>query len=359
MNSLDIDSKIAQISGESNWMSELSKVTGNIDDVNYDFYMPRARSIIACDDNINMLVKNINQLIEEEKHECKEWNDVSTKFIKEHNKINIKKNMINGKKVNPDYRSKNLYDTEWFKIVQNFEQTIYKFIVDIGIQKDYNKSVSKIDERATRNLIAVKASFSKNPSFYSNKKIYNIQFTEQNLNNFCQSFMLIREYAKKIIEIIMYPMYDVTTKITKNAGIIEKIFNNKKYEQKVGSNVYIDDVVKMLSNFIVAKYRNYVTGTSNAYASLFINSIGNANAAAADPSRIVELINSINIEDVDLNENTSKFVLGSKELINQLMSEEVPDVQAAIKKFSELFNEKENKELSEDSIAKTEPNDLL
>ena len=360
MNSLDIDAKIAQISGESNWMGELSKVTGGVEDVSHEFYTPRAKIIIACNDNIGLLVKNINQIIEEKGISCPEWTTIATRYNKESGKLNLKKNMINEakKRTNLNYRSKDLYDSEWFKCVQNFEQTIYKFILDIGIQKDYNKNVIKIDERAMRNLIAIKASFAKNASFYNDKKIYDVPLSETTMDTIGQSFMRIREYTQKIIEIIMYPMYDVKKKITNNASVIEKIFNNKKFAKEL-DNVYIDDVINMLHDFIVAKYRNYITGTSNAYAALFMNSIGNTSAATADPSRIVELVNSINIDGVDLNENTSKFVLGSKELINQLMKEEVPDVQSAIKRFSELFNAPKVTNLPDDSIAKTEPNDLL
>ena len=344
----DIDAHLAKLSGEQNYMNSLKQITGDIHDVNMDYWRPLNEQNCKCNDNIyKLLVYIANVHTKRDAQKYKLIAQTKDAFEKEYQKMALtEKALYKDKKgryhINHDYYPEYLVKSEWFNQLRALEKAVNDFIADI-LDKNYMKDIDNDFNKyvATTN-VAVSAVFAKHPEFVDLKKIYGCEVGGREYAQILDSFVKIKAYASIIINNYMAPMYDVRKKIMNSYDRLEKIFKTKGAKQMLGTqNVDTDEVVSVLEKFIIAKYRKEITGNAEHYTKLFMSIVGNDDVSAMSGPRLLELMDSIDLNLINSNKNAYKFANGAKEMIRKLVTGEAISAEESIKEIKELFEEGE------------------
>lgn len=381
-NIFDIDAHLSKLSGDQNYMNSLKSITGDIFDVNIEFWQRRNKQVCNSDDNIDALLKNLIEVqlnegvpievdeLEKAKHEelreanaskYKEFMETANDFIKQHAKMDMThKSMYKNKKKNrwyisDGYRVQDIVESKWWKSIRAIEKAINDFLADI-LDKKYTEDGeldTNVEKNANINVIAINAVFAKHPEHATMKSILGCHLNEHNI----KQFMYIREYCNIIIQIYMLPAYDVRKKIESNYDKLEKIFKSKHAKtmmtsalSKVGesgkidtSNVSLDveDVINLLTQFIIAKYRKEITGNTSYYTKLFFDVVGNDNMSAMPASRLLELMDNLDLSSIKDKESAYRFAMSAREIIKKIASGQTLNAEEAIKEIRDLFSDNE------------------
>lgn len=135
----DIDSQISKISGQQNYMEQLSRITGNIEFIDMKMYHEKHTKIVNCDSNINILLRKlaltrpeIETLKNNFEHESTQLN------IKDKTFTIIQKKSTKSRKEKPPrevvaqgYKPADLIKTQWFKLIKHIEKDIHKFLSEV------------------------------------------------------------------------------------------------------------------------------------------------------------------------------------------------------------------------------------
>ena len=329
----DIDAQIAKISGQENYMDSLQKITGNIMTVDREMYHEKHTKISACDFNIKILLKRI---YDEEPN--KTILEVKTLYDTESAKLNIKDGTFmmyqrKSKKkskppceiVAPGHSPSDLIKTDWFKHVKHIEKEINKFMISSFPEKFEDKD---------KNFEYIDAEYKQHPELMDIRTIYDCKICSPNI---FKSFMQLHKCCKIIINILLLPMYDVKKCIRNHWSKIEQIFKTKAFQQTGIASP--DDVVEMLYQFIVAKYRATVTGNNKHYVKLFLNTVGNENVSNIDGARFMEIMDSIDLDKLNKDEKVYKFALGAKTAMQKIVKNENANAEEIIRELDSMFKD--------------------
>lgn len=339
----DIDAHLAKLSGEQNYMNSLKEITGDIGDVNMDYWKPKSDQICRCNNNIMKLLtylSNVHRKKDATKY--KEIIEVKNAFEKEYNKMDMENKALEKDKkgrfhVGTDYRGEFIVKSEWFLQIRKLEKAVTAYLGEV-LEKNYMKDVKDVKKIISTTVLAVNAALAKHPEFKEIKKIFGCEIDESNI----ESFVQIREYSNIIIENYLYPMYDVKKKIMANYSKLYKIFNTKGAKQMLGGkSVAVEEVVNILERFIVAKYRKEITGDATHYTKLFMSIVGDDNVSDMNGARLLELMDSIDLELINSNKSAYKFANGAKDMIKKIVTGETISAEDSIKKIRTLFEEGE------------------
>ena len=218
-------------------------------------------------------------------------------------------------------------------------------------QTDFDKFISDLCKEINDML-------AKHPNFVDIKKIYGceVNLTATSL----ESFMRLKEYATIIINAYMYPMYDVKKKIFSNYGKLDKMFKTKGARQLLqGNDVTTNEVVTILEQFIVAKYRKEMTGDAGHYANILMTLIGDEDVSSLSGPRLLELIDNIDFNVINSNKNAYKFATEAKDMIKKLINGEKMNVEEAVRDVKRLFQENEEKPRVEEVEEDPKKNNIL
>jgi hypothetical protein len=351
----DIDAQISRISGQQNYMDQLQRITGNIEHIDMNMYHEKHTKMVNCDSNIKKLLRKISE-------EDSSVDNLKNNYERESDKLNLKDNTFSMKQrkskkskkpkppreiVTPGYRPAELVKTEWFKLVKLIEKDINKFLVE----------VFPLDEKTEEeHEIITKESYSKtleSKTFADLEKVYKEHpelltiktalDCKVNSNSIFTSILLLRRFCKIIINILLVPMYDVKGTINSHWSEINRIFKTKAFQQtKIASP---EDIVNILHQFIIAKYRATITGNDKHYVKLFLDTIGNENVSNMDGARFMEIMDAIDLDKLNKKDKVYKFALGAKKTMQRIANNEniTPEI---LKEFDEMFNDSdgENKE---------------
>ena len=132
-------------------------------------------------------------------------------------------------------------------------------------------------------------------------------------------------------------MYDVKKTIKNHWGKIEKIFKTKAFQSTGIASP--EDIVDMLSHFIVAKYRATVTGNNKHYVKLFLSTIGDENVSSIDGARFMEIMDSIDLDKLNKDDKVYKFAIGAKTTMQKIVKNQNVNAEEIIKDLDAMFKD--------------------
>ena len=355
----DIDNIIANVSGQTNYMESLSKITGNIMHCDIDLYKFRITEILKNEDIIKNIIKkyDINKLNKTELNKLfNEYIIESTKmeFIeksisiyqkKQSKKAKNKNNKIKNPKpiIAIGYSPRELVKSKWFSYIKQLEKTSRKIITKLGYsdEKSLEENWTNIDNSFMENC--------------NRELITWLDYQFNNINDL-ENIIKIHSAVNNIIDILLEPMYNYKNTIEKNWHLIGNVFNrNTSFSPEL--------VQSILGRFIVAKYRCELFNTSKYYVKLF-NEILNTpemmdTNGELDGVKFMEIIDSIDLDQFDKSANTYKFITSAAPIMRKLIDpncEESPeDILAEIN--NKLINNN-NKDVEENEH-QNENNDIF
>ena len=369
----DIEAQISRISGQQNYMEHLQRITGNIEFVDMEMYHEKHTKIVNCDSNIKKILRKLLD-------EHPEIETLKTNYEKESSELSLKektfgthiKKSKKSKKVrkpreiiNQGYRPMELVKTSWFKMVKHIEKDIHKFLVEVfpqetPVEADKDQEDSESANSRGDDLITTSAEKYNEHSF--NKSIENKTFADLEneyklhpelpdiktalnckvtTNTTFTSMLLLKRFCKIIINVLLTPMYDVKKTINSHWSEIDRIFKTKAFQQaKIAS---AEDIVEILYQFIVAKYRATVTGNNKHYVKLFLDTVGNDNVSNMDGARFMEIMDAIDLEKLNKRDKVYKFAMGAKTAMQRIVKNEgiTPEV---LKEFDEMFKSSDDED---------------
>lgn len=338
----DIDAQISKISGQSNYMEHLQKITGNIMNIDMAMYHEKHQKMVNCDSNIK---KVLLKLVKEDEKIL----PLQTRFEQLSNELNLdgktfymhtkkstktKKEHKPKEMISPGYKPSELIKTDWFHEIKHMEKNVQKFLIEMFPipPTPEGQQPPKIDyEKKTWEEL--EAEFTAHPELMDIKTIYDVRVANKSI---FELFKLMKRFSKIIINILMLPMYDVKKTIESHWQQIEKIFKNKTF-QEATNMAKPDDIVLILTQFIIAKYRATITGNNKHYVRLFFDAVGNDSFANMDGARFLEIMESIDLDKLDKSDSVYKFAMTAKTAMQKIAHNEAitPDL---LKQFDEMFN---------------------
>ena len=312
----DIDAQISKISGQANYMEQLQKITGNIMNVDMAMYHDKHTKMVNCDSNIKKVLSKILKEdgsiapVQQRYEQLSNALDLANKTFY----IHVKK-LSKSKKPHPPqeritfgYKPSELVKSDWFHEVKHLEKAVQKFLVEVFPQPPAtdNQPAAKVDyEKKTYEEL--QSIFAEHPELVDIKTICDVRITSKAL---FELFKLLKRFAKIIINILMMPMYDVKATIQSHWGQIEKIFKTQAF-QETNHIASPNDIVLILTQFIIAKYRATITGNNKHYVRLFFEAVGNDSFADMDGARFLEIMDAIDLDKLDKTDTVYKFALSA------------------------------------------------
>lgn len=358
----DIEAQISRISGQQNYMEQLQKITGNIEFVDMDMYHDKHNKLVNCDSNIKKVLRKMLE-------DTDSINTIKTLYDKESNALNLKDNTFGlyvkkskkSKKqkkpreiINDGYRPIDLVKTEWFKLIKRMEKDIHKFLIEVFPDTSQNTNVnnendtdsipnvqinnkSKLDIES-KTFADLEHEYKLHPELIDIKTALDCKI---NTNKLFTSIIMIKKFAKIIINILLTPMYDVKKTIHSHWSEINRIFKTKAFQQTKLTSP--DDIIEILYQFIIAKYRATITGNNKHYVKLFLDTVGNENVSNMDGARFVEIMDAIDLDKLNKKDKVYQFALGAKSIMQRIVNNEniTPNI---LKEFDNMFNDDENNE---------------
>lgn len=311
----DTDRIIQNITGSKDYLKELEKVTGNIMTIDKKFFNDVITKCMDSDINIRIVLMSIKQEMNNEFDLAKEF---FTKSIDiDYNKAIITEKKKNGKikkYINPVFRPEKFIKSEYFKLLKQLEKTANRMIEAYGLTEESLQNVLKTQP----DLPEVKNFFGYKPKNMSE----------------LGHIISIQHNAATIIENYMKPLYDIKSIIEKNWHLLDPLF------KKVGGSITVEnyeisqqEVKDMLYLFIVAKYRCTITDNNKYYVKLFMNvlnkgedeEVSQSSLGKMDAARFLELLDTINLENIDKKQNVYKFAEKSKSIIKKIVNKKEGD----------------------------------
>ena len=376
----DIEAQISRISGQQNYMEQLQKITGNIEFVDMDMYHDKHNKLVNCDSNIKKVLRKMLE-------DTDSIDTIKSLYDKESNTLNlkdntfglyVKKSKISKKQkkpreiINNGYRPIDLVKTEWFKIIKRMEKDIHKFLIEVFPDTSQNTNVndgsntdslpnvqlnnkSKLDVES-KTFADLEHEYKLHPELLDIKTALDCKI---NTNKLFTSIIMIKKFAKIIINILLTPMYDVKKTIHSHWSEINRIFKTKAFQQTKLTSP--DDIIEILYQFIIAKYRATITGNNKHYVKLFLDTVGNENVSNMDGARFVEIMDAIDLDKLNKKDKVYQFALGAKSIMQRIVNNEniTPNI---LKEFDNMFNDENDEDVNSnensDATNKTN-NDLI
>ena len=373
----DIEAQISRISGQQNYMEQLQKITGNIEFVDMDMYHDKHNKLVNCDSNIKKVLRKMLE-------DTDSIDTIKSLYDKESNTLNLKDNTFGlyvkkskkSKKqkkpreiINNGYRPIDLVKTEWFKLIKRMEKDIHKFLIEVFPDTSQNTNVndgsntdslpnvqlnnkSKLDVES-KTFADLEHEYKLHPELLDIKTALDCKI---NTNKLFTSIIMIKKFAKIIINILLTPMYDVKKTIHSHWSEINRIFKTKAFQQTKLTSP--DDIIEILYQFIIAKYRATITGNNKHYVKLFLDTVGNENVSNMDGARFVEIMDAIDLDKLNKKDKVYQFALGAKSIMQRIVNNEniTPNI---LKEFDNMFNDEDvNSNENSDATNKTN-NDLI
>ena len=344
------DDLIKNITGSSDYMKELARVTGNIDSINMDYFRNRNNENIEHDTVIRSGMKRLENEETRNYFTLSIENDFHKAFV-------TKKNKRKTKKIDDKFKPKIFIKSAFFKLIKAIEKKCNMLFEAYDVDID-NPSIKPVNE-------VLKS----NPDLMDVKNFFGYKFsTDEDVN----IMVGIKKAAHGIIYNYMLPMYDVKATMDRNWSILEPMF-------KANPTVPLGEVKDMLYLFVVAKYRCEITNNNKYYMKLFMDVINKNNSgnnsglpeenviAQMDPARFLELLDNINLDSIGEKQAVYNFAMRSKDVISRIANrkdnETMDDILEDINRIlTEAQSDKETTNTNETKPTEpedTEHNDIL
>ena len=336
----DVDAKINEISGQQNYMESLSKVTGDMFQIDMVMYKDVIINCNKCDFNLYELSKRFLH----SKYIDNQGKELFTAFMKEKEAFDLGNSTFttvvrkSKKSDKPDkeviankHAPKDVVKSNWFKLVREIEKSAKNYLNHMfGIGK-YDKD--NITETQFQEALEA------DPSLEATSTFFGIPITHEDDKMFT-NVAIAYKCARKIINTFMDPMYNVRKTIEKNYGIIEKVFRSKAIQtssDKTGINC-AEDIINILHKFIVAKYRVDISSNNKHYSKLFRLLIDDTAAADVDGAKFLNIMDSINLEQLNKDSTTYKFAASAREIISNIVRNDGVDATEITEHIDAILN---------------------
>lgn len=313
-----IDRVITRISGSSDYMGDMSRVTGNIETVDREYYTSQLKKLIG-----------IQGVIEKEfkQHDSSELTNLTRLFHNEYELLDLENPYK--KRVNRDtgktrfklqLTPKNIYESKWFEYLKRFESNATnvcnQFEIDgITIGPKQQEIINK------------------NPSTVKAYKFYGLSIDNPEVY---KTVWICKSYCNKAIEIILSPMYDAKRYIENHwLPQIDEILSSKIEDQK---NATRKDIQGFVYTFVLAKYRLTLTSNSEEFTKILLQSMSENNIANMDAGRFCNIIDGINLDSLDKKENVYKFAEATKTEIQKIMNGEKVNPTEILQDIERILN---------------------
>lgn len=353
----DIDAQISKISGQANYMEHLQKITGNIMNVDMAMYHEKHTKMVNCDANIRKVLAKILkedsaiQPVHDEFLKLSTELDLEHKTFYMHQKKSNKSKKVHAPKemIAQGYKPSDLIKTPWFHQVKHMEKAVQKFLVEVfpanpdpNIKTEYEKKTYE----------ELNKEFTEHPEMVDIKTILDVRITSKPI---FELFKLLKRFTKIIINILMLPMYNVKQTIQSHWNQIEKIFKTQAFKDSGIASA--EDIILILTQFIIAKYRATITGNNKHYIKLFFDTVGNDSLADMDGARFLEIMEAIDLDQLDKTDNVYKFASSAKIAMKKIANNEAitPDI---LKEFDEIFNSPSKAEQQAESEEQRKANEM-
>jgi hypothetical protein len=341
-------------------MKQIESITGNFLSVDIEFYKTQIANIMKCDTNIKILFKRISENMFRDKIAIpKAFATIYKKYILDSDSIGLSKTFEvkqkKGKKphdiISDNHRPGDYINSEWFENVKNIELEINKFKKDM---------LDGIDETGDNDLVfhkmyqKISKQQMEDPLLRKLKLIYETEISSEEISN---SFMFMHKCAKKIIDVLMVPMYDVHKTITNHWDELKKAFREDTFQKQkfLGPG----EIILILEQFVIAKYRATITNNNGHYVKLFFELIGNENIGAMDGPRFLEMMDNINLEQLHKEDKIYTFANSTKSILQQVVNKEKVNMEEVISQFHNLFDSVETEKTEETIKIETNEENLI
>ena len=303
------------------YMDQLSQVTGQIESIDLEVYKRSMEVVDKCDNNILILLDRICKIQLERKSDISSLKTIFKHFEEQVKTMDFAHKSIVPKTRNPStlevptaYMPKMLLLSPWFEDVRLIEKTIYKFIDQTFISGGH---LSKMDQK--RKEISSEYSWenyskilNENPPLRGLGRVFNIDMGSDDKTY--EYFMKLQHYSNQIINIIMLPMYDVKNRIEKSWDKkLSKIFKSMS-----GQDMNKEFVIKLLVQFVNAKYRSEITGNPK-YFTQMLKGGEDASMGSVNGSRFLDVMDMINTEQMDPSSKGKRFTEAAKTIMHKLV----------------------------------------
>lgn len=326
-----------------NWATELQSVTGAM----FHIDMPLFKSVLQTIDETQRMIKTCLETVEDPSTQLIELREtfvhVCDDYDIPHKAIYMKKRP--GKpdleEVAPEYMPIAIVKTEWFSLIKHIEKELYDLISRIFISSDGEHSATR--DSKLRSTFVDQFPYSKLQSEIEvHPQILELhRFCDMRLDNpqFYTSLLVIHDYLNKVINIILTPMYDVQAKVTRSyEKDLARAF--KPYISK--GEMTKDLVIGLLVQFTIAQYRCQLTGNQKYYMQLVTNEITDGQISKMDGPRFIEVMDSVNMEELDPKSKTAGFAVKAKAIMKKMIElpkdSKITDLSGIIQEVKTLMN---------------------
>ena len=358
----DIDAQISKISGSNDYMEQLQKITGNINQVDMNLWRTKLSSICRADTNINKLLTALKAEDSAINATADEYITLSTKLDLTNKALTIqikkRKNKPTRERevISSGYHPSDLVKTPWFKAIKHLEKNINRFLTEIfdpGVDEEAEPDDKNQKPRRAVNPLLNKPFdptfmtysfadlekiYNAHPDLASIKKCLNLSITKDTVY---RSMILIKRCCNDVINILLLPMYDVRKTIESHWQEIDRIFKSKAFQQaskQAGApGLSQDDIIDILHKFIIAKYRASITGSNKHYVKLFMETVGNDNISNIDGARFIEIMDAVDIDQFNKKDKVYLFASKAKQVMKQIAKHE-HITPAMVEELSQIMN---------------------
>ena len=313
-----IDRVITRVSGSSNYMGDMAKITGNIKTVDKEYYIQR----------LNMIDKTFNVILKEiEQHKSKQIKEFTKLISESYNKLNILNpysktvNKKSGKvKHKLQLSPKEIYESEWFKNLKKLEA------MSAALCQQFEIEGITVTEKQQK-------IFNENPDTLNAFKFFELKVDNPKVY---QTIYISHKYIDKILEIILSPAYDAKKFIVNHwlPQIDEVIGSSIESEQEMTRS----DIQNFVYTFVLAKYRLDLTSNSEEFTKVLLQSMSENNIADMEAGRFLSIIDNIHLDKLDKKENIYKFAEATKNEIQKIVSGEKINPAEILKDIEEILN---------------------
>lgn len=320
----------------SDWLDKIESITGAITFIDIPTYKTAIGNIVTCEKNIRILFGRL--LKQAFGQELKTVVDVSENFkrlsaeLDLANKAIIRKptkaarkahatelNDSNSREdVSDTYVPLVLIKSDWFKSVKLIEREVYRMIEKVMISPDGEAKIGKTAKE--RKQLAKTYDYSKYDevlSKYPDLKTliapFDIHITSAEIYD---TLLGLQKNANIIMNIILTPMYDIKTKIAKS-------FDTKlapSFKESITNGTLTREVViDLISDFMVAKYRAMLTGSSKYFVQMLSDELTEGQLAHCDGRNFVEMMDAIDTKSFGKDSRAAGFTTKAKGLMKKML----------------------------------------
>ena len=325
-----IDKVITKVSGSSDYMGDMARITGNIKTVDKEYYTQRLTMI----NNTFVVIQNELEIHIQNSKSLKQFIQIINEHYKTLDILNPYSKQVNKKNKKVKYKLRltpqKLYESEWFQMIKKLETISASLCQQFEIDKI---TISEKQEKI----------FKENPDTVEAFKFFDLLITDPKVY---QSVYISHSYINKILEIVLSPAYDAKRFIVNHwMPQIDEIIGSKVESEQEMTRA---DIQNFVYTFVLAKYRLDLTSNSEEFTKVLLQSMSETNIVDMDAGRFLNVIDNINLDKLDKKDNIYKFAEATKSEIQKIMNGKKINPTEILKDIEKILDDTQIEEVESD-----------